>query len=294
MNSTLKFLSAFLLLGSLFLSTGCTYSVEKKYIYAKPYYPNQNHFNEENPQFEEGEPYWFLDFLGNILGALSKLILWNKKMNNHRLSEETKNYLRNYISENNLKDVKVRFNQYAPIDDLVQLWRSDNAHPLLKYTLGIINWLFGVIIPGRLFAGLLTGDHYNPYSNTINLYSDIPSVVLHEGGHAKDFALRKYRSFYSLAYWVPIFGPLYAEARASEDALGYLRYKCDLKNELIAYRTLYPAYATYATGPILSSTGKLVGLAASIPGHIVGYRKEKKVEKQDIPECKLVEEITKS
>lgn len=292
MNPVLKFFSAALLLGSLFLSIGCTYSVEKKYIYAKPYYPNQNYFDENNPQFEEGEPYWFLDFMGNVFGALSKLILWNKKMSNHGFSEETKNYLKDYIRENNLKDVKVRFNQYAPWDDLVQLWRSDTTHPILKYTVGIINWISGVIIPGRLFAGLLTGDHYNPYSNTINLYSDIPSVVLHEGGHSKDFALRKHKSLYSLGYSVPIVGPLYAEARASDDALRYLRHRCDLKNELIAYRTLYPAYATYATGPILGSLGEFVGLAASIPGHIVGYRKEKRVEKEEIPECKLVEEIT--
>lgn len=293
MHPFLKFFSAFLLLGSLFFSIGCTYSVEKKYIYAKPYYPNQNYFDQENPQFEEGEPYWFLDFMGNVFGVLSKLILWNRKMSNHRFSEETKNYLKDYIRENNLKDVKVRFNQYAPIDDLVQLWRSDTVHPILKYTVGIINWVSGVIFPGRLFAGLLTGDHYNPYSNTINLYSDLPSVVLHEGGHSKDFALRKYKSFYSLGYSFPIVGPLYAEARASDDALRYLRHRCDLKNELLAYRTLYPAYATYATGPILSSVGELVGLAASIPGHIVGYRKEKRVEKEEIPECKLVEEISK-
>ncbi|PJZ55791.1 hypothetical protein [Leptospira barantonii] len=293
MHPFLKFFSAFLLLSSLFFSMGCTYSVEKKYIYAKPYYPNQNTFDENNPQFEEGEPYWFLDFMGNVFGVLSKLILWNRKMSNHRFSEETKNYLKDYIRENNLKDVKVRFNQYAPIDDLVQLWRSDAVHPILKYTVGILNWISGVILPGRLFAGLLTGDHYNPYSNTINLYSDLPSVVLHEGGHSKDFALRKYKSFYSLGYSFPIVGPLYAEARASDDALRYLRHKCDLKNELLAYRTLYPAYATYATGPILSSVGELVGLAASIPGHIVGYRKEKRVEKEEIPECKLVEEISK-
>ncbi|AYV54841.1 hypothetical protein EFP84_04465 [Leptospira kmetyi] len=293
MHPFLKFFSAFLLLSSLFFSIGCTYSVEKKYIYAKPYYPNQNYFDQENPQFEEGEPYWFLDFMGNVFGVLSKLILWNRKMSNHRFSEETKNYLKDYIRENNLKDVKVRFNQYAPIDDLVQLWRSETVHPILKYTVGIINWVSGVIFPGRLFAGLLTGDHYNPYSNTINLYSDLPSVVLHEGGHSKDFALRKYKSFYSLGYSFPIVGPLYAEARASDDALRYLRHRCDLKNELLAYRTLYPAYATYATGPILSSVGELVGLAASIPGHIVGYRKEKRVEKEEIPECKLVEEISK-
>ncbi|TGL78716.1 hypothetical protein [Leptospira yasudae] len=291
MNPILKFLSAFVLLTALFTSIGCTYSIEKKYVYAKPYYPNQNYFDENNPQFEEGEPYWLLDFLGNVFGVLSKLILWNRKMSNHRFSEETKNYLKDYIRENNLKDVKVRFNQYAPIDDLVQLWKSDTVHPILKYTVGILNWAIGVVLPGRLFAGLFNGDHYNPYSNTINLYSDLPSVVLHEGGHSKDFALRKYKSLYSIGYSIPFLGPLYAEARASDDALRYLRHRCDLKNELIAYRTLYPAYATYAAGPILDSVGELVGLAASIPGHIVGYRKEKKVEKEEIPECKILEEM---
>ncbi|MBW0435521.1 hypothetical protein HGB47_18090 [Leptospira yasudae] len=291
MNPILKFLSAFVLLTSLSASIGCTYSIEKKYVYAKPYYPNQNYFDENNPQFEEGEPYWLLDFLGNVFGVLSKLILWNRKMSNHRLSEETKNYLKDYIRENNLKDVKVRFNQYAPIDDLVQLWKSDSVHPILKYTVGIFNWAIGAILPGRLFAGLFNGDHYNPYSNTINLYSDLPSVVLHEGGHSKDFALRKYKSLYSIGYSIPFLGPLYAEARASDDALRYLRNKCDLKNELIAYRTLYPAYATYAAGPILDSVGELVGLAASIPGHIVGYRKQKKVEQEEIPECKILEEM---
>ncbi|MCG6168516.1 hypothetical protein LFX25_11835 [Leptospira sp. FAT2] len=291
MNPILKFLSAFVLLTALIASIGCTYSIEKKYVYAKPYYPNQNYFDENNPQFEEGEPYWLLDFLGNVFGVLSKLILWNRKMSNHRFSEETKNYLKDYIRENNLKDVKVRFNQYAPIDDLVQLWKSDTVHPILKYTVGIFNWAIGAILPGRLFAGLFNGDHYNPYSNTINLYSDLPSVVLHEGGHSKDFALRKYKSLYSIGYSIPFLGPLYAEARASDDALRYLRHRCDLKNELIAYRTLYPAYATYAAGPILDSVGELVGLAASIPGHIVGYRKQKKVEKEEIPECKVLEEM---
>ncbi|TGK31506.1 hypothetical protein EHQ12_19070 [Leptospira gomenensis] len=277
------------LTASLFLD--CSYSIEKKYVYAKPYYPHENYFNENNPQFEEGEPYWIVDFLGNVFGSLTKLILWNRKMNSHSFSEETKNYLKAYIRENNLKDVKVRFNQYAPISDLQQLIRSETVHPVLKYTIGIFNWLIGAILPERVFAGLLGGDHYNPYSNTINLYSDLPSVVLHEGGHSKDFALRKYKSLYSLGYTIPFIGPLYPEARASDDALRYIRHKCDLKSELVAYRTLYPAYATYATGPLLSSLNPLIGLVASVPGHVVGYVKEKKVEKQEIPECELLKEM---
>ncbi|MBM9501378.1 hypothetical protein JWG44_14065 [Leptospira sp. 201903071] len=293
MNSTIKTVSSFLLLFCIMTSIGCSYSVEKKYVYAKPYYPNENYFDEDNPQFEEGEPYWFLDLLGNIFGALTKLILWNSKMNNHNISEETKKYLMDYIRENNLKDVKVRFNQYSPGNDLKQLWKSDTVHPVLKYTLGIVSWLISTVFPERLFAGFIFGggDHYNPYTNTINIYSDIPAVVLHEGGHSKDFAMRKYKSLYSLGYSIPILGALYPEARASDDALRYLRHKCDQKNELLAYRTLYPAYSTYATGALLGSAGQYLGLFSSIPGHVLGYRKEKRVEKEEIPECKILKEI---
>ncbi len=293
MNRNLRTRGTLLLLICILSTICCSYSVEKKYVYAKPYYPNENYFDERNPQFEEGEPYWLLDFLGNVFGSLTKLILWNRKMNSHSISEETKKYLMDYIRENNLKDVKVRFNQYSPWSDLKQLWKSDTVHPVLKYTLGFANWFLSTLFPERLFAGFIFGggDHYNPYTNTINIYSDLPSVVLHEGGHSKDFAMRKYKSLYSLGYSIPFLGALYPEARASDDALRYLRHKCDKKNELLAYRTLYPAYSTYATGSLLGSAGQYLGLFSSIPGHITGYRKEKRVEKEEIPECKLLEEM---
>ncbi|BDA79936.1 hypothetical protein LPTSP3_g28660 [Leptospira kobayashii] len=276
------------LLVSIFLS--CSFATEKKYTFGKPYYPQQNIFNEEdNPQFESGEPYIVLDWIGNALGFLSKLIINDSRMSNHKISEETKQYLKNYIIENNMKDVKVRFNQYAPIEDLKQLWRSDNVNPVLKYSLGLINWFFSALFPARIFSGcpipyVCSGDHYNPYSNTINLYSDIPTVVLHEGGHAKDFSARKYKSFYSLGYSVPFFGALYPEARATDDAIRYLRYKCDRKVELLAYKTVYPAYSTYVFGQIL-------GIASAVPGHIVGSSKASKFLREEVPECKLAYEM---
>jgi len=274
----------------IFIFLSCSFATEKQYTFGKPYYPQQNIFDEENnPQFESGEPYIVLDWIGNVLGFLSKLIINDSRMSNHKISEETKQYLKNYIIENNLKDVKVRFNQYAPIEDLKQLWRSDNVNPVLKYTYGLINWLLGAIFPARVFSGcpipyVCSGDHYNPYSNTINLYSDIPTVVLHEGGHAKDFSGRKYKSFYSLGYSVPFFGALYPEARATDDAIRYLRYKCDRKIELLAYKTVYPAYSTYVFGQIL-------GLASAVPGHIVGSSKASKFLREEIPECKLAYEM---
>ncbi|XDD51615.1 hypothetical protein AB3N59_07740 [Leptospira sp. WS92.C1] len=288
-NKSFHFLKIIPLLIVILSFLTCTYSTEKRYTYGKPYYPNQNHFSGSEPQLEEGEPYWFLDAIGNVFGSLTKLILWNRKMNNHSISDETKQYLKDYLRENNLTDVKVRFNQYAPIDDLRQLWRAETVHPVLKYTLGIFNWLIGVIFPERIFAGILGGDHYNPYSNTIKIYSDLPTVALHEGGHSKDFAMRKYKSLYSLSYsMIPLIGPLYPEARASDDALRYLRSKCDKKNELLGYRTLYPAYATYVVGQVLTFP---YSLASSLPGHLVGITTEKITDRKEIPECKILEEM---
>ena len=54
--------------------------------------------------------------------------------------------------------------------------------------------MFYTAFPERIFAAfpfIGGGDHYNPYTNTINIYSDHRAIVLHEGGHAKDFARRR-------------------------------------------------------------------------------------------------------
>ena len=63
-----------------------------------------------------------------------------------------------------------------------------------RYTIGILSVARYTIIPERLFAGFPIpwigsgGDHYNPYTNTVSIYSGNRSISLHEGGHAKDFS----------------------------------------------------------------------------------------------------------
>ncbi len=83
------------------------------------------------------------------------------------------------------------------------------------------------------------GDHYNPFTNTISLYSDIPAVAIHEGGHAKDFAQRTYKGTYAAAYVLLPGVPLYHEAKATSDALAYIREHETFEQEREAYRTLY-------------------------------------------------------
>ena len=88
------------------------------------------------------------------------------------------------------------------------LWRAVGAG--WRYTFGTISWLGDTIFPGRL----LGGDHYNPYTNTVNIFSDAPAIGLHESGHAKDWARRKYKGTYAAIYGLPVV-PLWHEAVAS-------------------------------------------------------------------------------
>ncbi|WP_210409991.1 hypothetical protein [Leptospira langatensis] len=290
----------------LFLSFtfSCYYSTDKRYTVGQPYEPNKDmYFDEENPQFEEGEPYSVIDFIGKWLwpdSLFAKVMIWDRRMQNHSFSFETKRYLKEYIRDNNLKDVKVRFNQYAPWDDLKRLWHSRSVNPFLKWTIGLYAYFVNdLILVGRIFGG----DHYNPYSNTIHVYSDIPAVVVHEGGHAKDFSQRQYRSLYALGYAVPVLGAFYPEARASDDAIRYFRYRCDKTEEITAYRTLYPAYGSYVAGGVsdLVPTSPYSTLiyysllaTAATAGHLVGYVRQRQVEKEWIPkECQIANELGK-
>ena len=137
-----------------------------------------------------------------------------------------------------------------------------------RYTLGMISWLHYTILPGRV----LGGDHYNPYSNTVNLFSDIPAIAVHEGGHAKDFADRKWKGTYAFAYAIP-FVNLYHEALASNDALGYLREFEDEALQREGYRILHPAYGTYVGGNfslLAPDQGLLIYTGAVLGGHITG------------------------
>ena len=58
--------------------------------------------------------------VGWIFGIPSKIILWNSRIDNHDISPETEAAIAEYMAANELWDVKVRLNQYAPLDE----WRS--------------------------------------------------------------------------------------------------------------------------------------------------------------------------
>jgi hypothetical protein len=223
---------------------------------------------DNEPQIERGAPRPIIDGFGWVWGIPSKIMLWNRKVENHHISGETESHLIRYLETNGLSDVKVRLNQYRPWDDWWRLTRNQSIAAPWRYTFGTVFTLGETLVPGRLFGG----DHYNPYTATIHLYSDLPVIALHEGAHAKDFSNRKHPGNYAALYVLPCV-PLWHERVATNDVLSYVQCQDDEELRRQAYRILYPAYGTYAG----SAAGTFVPRHATplywggvVTGHAIG------------------------
>jgi|688.fasta_scaffold88193_6 hypothetical protein len=221
-----------------------------------------------NSQIERGKPRPVLDGMGWVFGIPSKIILWNHRVENHNVSADTEASIRRYLDVNDLDHVKVRINQYAPLED----WRRLRANKTVgwgyRYTLGALSVAGEAILPGRLFGG----DHYNPFTGTIHLYSDVPAIALHEGGHAKDFTRRKLPGTYAVVAGLPVV-TLWPEAIATGDAIAYAQENNDPELERESYRILFPAYGTYvggAIGDFAAPVALPIYAGAVVAGHAVG------------------------
>ena len=234
-------------------------------------YPGRHPRAKDEPDVVQGKPNRFLDasdwfWPGSLL---SKLLLWNGKVDSHQISDETVEALVQFCKEHELGDAKICINAYSVRDEWHRTFSNTNIHPVWRYPFGFLAWAQYTIMPGRFFGG----DNYNPFSNTINIYSDLKPVALHEAGHAQDFARQRLKGTYAFLYMIP-FVNLYHEAVASSTALSYIETFKPLEEQKQACYLLYPAYATYVGGNIgdyvTSAVYWPVYLGSIGVGHIVG------------------------
>lgn len=218
-------------------------------------------------QIEHGRPNVIVDAAGWIMGVPDKLLLWNSRVKNHNISPTTENAIRNYLQDERLADVKVRLNQYAPGDEWRRLIANREIGPGWKYTLGALSVAGYTILPGRVFGG----DNYNPYTNTISLYSDVPSIAIHEGAYAKDNASREYNGTYAALQQVP-FVNMWHETVATKEALQYAdRQASDLSQN--APKILHPLYGARlgsSVGGMFPPAKPVLSLAGAVVGHATG------------------------
>ncbi|MDP3919207.1 MAG: hypothetical protein Q8R76_00145 [Candidatus Omnitrophota bacterium] len=247
-----KIISSYLLV--VFLLTGCT-------TFYRPYAG----LNPQNSQFERGHVFVPLDFLGDFLSKPFQLLFWSRGFGNHNISPATEQRLSEFLAFHGLQDVKVRLNQWAPHKEIGRLFINKNIawpYKIIYFPSTLIASLIG-----RPLGGLVMSDYYDPGSNSINIVSDDIAIALHEGGHAADFASRRYKGSYGLLRILPGIN-VFQEAIASDEAFEYLEANKHYDELLRAYSVLYPAYATYISSYISSSPFALLG-AIGI-GHVIG------------------------
>jgi hypothetical protein len=246
---------------SVLLAAGCAH--------APPYVGQGPH-----PQLTRGRPNALVDGIGNVFGVVPKLLLWDRKIENHAISERTEQALVAYLAHAKDRTAGTHFalNQYAPLRDLKRLASNRKVAWPYRLFLGLpVTLVFDVALPGRLFGWISGGDSYNPYTDTVQIYSDLPAIALHEAGqHVHDFNGRRYKGTYALprTLRLPIID-LYQEYRATDTALDYLIQTGQRDEELAAYRILYPAYGTYVGGYLgwVIPGGTVLG---AVGGHMTG------------------------
>lgn len=247
-------------------STGCA-PLRPRAIDANPLILSQQ-LKDDQPQVQRGKRRKIVDSVGWVIGIPDKVLLWNRRIDNHNISPRTEEVVGQYLAVNGLDTTRVRLNQYAPLDDWKRLVRNKRVGAPWRYTFGTVSMVYETVLPGRLFGG----DHYNPYTDTIHLYSDVPAIALHEAGHAKDFARRKWKGTYAAAYILPGV-PLYHESLATGDALAYGQVYTSLDEQKEAYNVLYPAYGTYAgsaLGTVVPAYSTPLYYGAVVGGHVWG------------------------
>jgi hypothetical protein len=214
---------------------------------------------------ERGRPAPVVDAVGWVVGLPGKLWMLDHRVANHDISFKTEAALQEYLDVNGLDQVKVRLNEYDPAGEWDRLVHNESICWPVRYTIGTLSVVGYTVLPGRIFGC----DDYNPFTNTIHLYSDVAPIGLYLGGHAKDFAQRERKGCYALGYVVPIVNICH-QTRAANDAKDYLRVYGSSDEMKEGYRAICPFYMARCTMVIDAATGIPIKLVAIPVGHAVG------------------------
>lgn len=196
------------------------------------------------PQIERGQRRPIIDGVGWVVGIPNKIILWDLRVDNHNISPDTERVITQYVDDLGLAETKVRLNQYAPIDEWRRLRNNQKVGWGWRYTLGLLTWADEAIFPGRIFGG----DRYNPYTNTISIFSDAPAIAVKEGSRARDVRSRPMPGTYAAVNSLPLVSMWY-DTVATGYAFEYLATQLP-EHEQEGYHLLYPAYGAHFGGDV--------------------------------------------
>lgn len=197
-------------------------------------------------EIQRGKPRPIIDAAGRFLGIPNQIALGDKRVDNHNVSQATELEITNYLEQNGLNSVLVRSNQYAPVDELKRTISNDKIRPFWKLTFGSYNFLKYTLLPGRLTGG----DWYNPYSDSLHIYSDSPILAVSKATYASDVRSRVNPGAYVAIKDIPLLG-LGHDTTSTKLAIRWYETSSPEKYQE-AKEVLYPNYGASVGGQIAS------------------------------------------
>lgn len=223
------------------------------------------------PQIEHGRPHKFIDGVGWVFGIPEKIALWDRRASNHDVSPETEQKLTEYMAANGMESTKVRINQYDPGGEWRRLVDNKSVGAGWRYTFGALRTLGYTILPGRVFSGFVGGDSYNPYTDSIYVYSDIPAVAVEQGAQAKNVHWREHPGTYASIYSLPVLS-LFPGKAAKSEVYEYVALNGTYDEQLATRDALYPKYGMEIGGQtayLVPGSSIVFSLAGAGVGHVV-------------------------
>ncbi len=225
------------------------------------------------PHVVYGQPNRAIDQTGWVFGIPAKIALWDRRVDNHNVSPGTVQEVATYLQSRGASDVLIRVNQYDPIGEWSRLRANKRIPAGWKYTTGLLQTAQYTFVPGRLFGE----DWYNPFTNSLHLYSDIPSLAVAKAGYAVDVRRRSYPGAYATTQMLPV-ASLMSETVGTEESLAWAREVGSPEAIEETQRILYPSYGGSvgaSIGAFLPFGNVYARLAGSVAGHVAnGIRKQ--------------------
>lgn len=218
------------------------------------------------PQIVVGNPNRFVDGIGWIVGVPAKLALWDRRADNHSVSPETIAEVTMHLRDHQMNSVMVRVNQYDPLGEWKRLCQNKNIPLGWRMVGGSFTVLKYSLLPGRIFGE----DWYNPFTESLHLYSDIPSLGINEAVYARQVRDHKNPGGYATIKVIPIVG-MWHETRSTTEALEYIARNGTAEDREEAYRILYPSYGGNwgaGLGSVIPFGSVWTRIAGSLLGHL--------------------------
>ncbi len=221
----------------------------------------------------------FVDGVGWVLGIPGKLIFWDSRFLDHDVSPETEDRIVEYLAARDVDGVAVRINEYAPIDEWKRLRANHSVSAGWRYSFGLLDWAGYTLFPGRVFGG----DRYNPYTNSLYVYSDIAPLGIHGGAYARDVQSREYPGTYATVNGFSVVS-LWHDTIAVDETLDYLEQRGNTEQLEEGLVFLHPYYGSQLGGAAdsLIGIGPLLSIGGAVAGHVTGRNEVRKLHASDV------------